>query len=51
MYGLDGGRRLPESTLDYLSGYENSAPVRIGNAAAGQFQSRMGLTAGAAGLP
>jgi GH15 family glucan-1,4-alpha-glucosidase len=38
MYGLDGGRRLPESTLDYLSGYENSAPVRIGNAAAGQFQ-------------
>jgi GH15 family glucan-1,4-alpha-glucosidase len=38
MYGLDGTRRLPELTLDWLSGYEGSAPVRIGNDAAGQFQ-------------
>ncbi|GAB2964943.1 glycoside hydrolase family 15 protein [Amycolatopsis acidiphila] len=38
MYGLDGSRRLPESTLDWLGGYEKSAPVRVGNAAAGQFQ-------------
>jgi GH15 family glucan-1,4-alpha-glucosidase len=36
MYGLGGERRLPELTL--LPGYENSAPVRIGNAAHGQFQ-------------
>jgi GH15 family glucan-1,4-alpha-glucosidase len=38
MYGLDGSRRMPEYELPYLSGYENSAPVRIGNAAADQFQ-------------
>jgi GH15 family glucan-1,4-alpha-glucosidase len=38
MYGLDGTRRLPEYELDWLAGYEGSAPVRIGNAAAGQFQ-------------
>ncbi|HEX2074872.1 MAG TPA: glycoside hydrolase family 15 protein [Geodermatophilus sp.] len=38
MYGLDGTRRLPELTLPWLSGYENSGPVRIGNAAAGQLQ-------------
>ncbi|OBH16744.1 glycoside hydrolase family 15 protein [Mycolicibacter sinensis] len=38
MYGLDGTRRLPELTLDWLSGYEGSAPVRVGNDAAGQFQ-------------
>jgi GH15 family glucan-1,4-alpha-glucosidase len=38
MYGLDGTRRLPEQTLDGLSGYEGSAPVRVGNGAAGQFQ-------------
>lgn len=38
MYGLDGTRRLPELTLDWLSGYEGSAPVRVGNGAAGQFQ-------------
>ena len=38
MYGLDGTRRLPEFTLDWLSGYEGSKPVRVGNAAAGQFQ-------------
>ncbi|MGK5532786.1 glycoside hydrolase family 15 protein, partial [Streptomyces sp. URMC 129] len=38
MYGLDGTRRIPEATLDWLSGYQGSAPVRTGNAAAGQFQ-------------
>jgi GH15 family glucan-1,4-alpha-glucosidase len=38
MYGLDGARRLPEQTLGWLRGYEGSAPVRIGNAAAHQFQ-------------
>ncbi len=38
MYGLGGERRLEEVTLDWLSGYADSTPVRIGNAAAGQFQ-------------
>ncbi|MBU9764020.1 glycoside hydrolase family 15 protein [Mycobacterium sp. TNTM28] len=38
MYGLDGRRRLPEFELDWLGGYENSQPVRVGNAAAAQFQ-------------
>jgi len=38
MYGCAGERRLPESTLEWLPGYEGSAPVRVGNGAAGQFQ-------------
>jgi GH15 family glucan-1,4-alpha-glucosidase len=38
MYGVAGERRLPEETLDWLPGYEGSAPVRIGNAASEQFQ-------------
>jgi GH15 family glucan-1,4-alpha-glucosidase len=38
MYGLDGRRRLTETTLSWLPGYENSSPVRVGNAAADQFQ-------------
>jgi GH15 family glucan-1,4-alpha-glucosidase len=38
MYGLAGERRLPELELDWLPGYENSRPVRIGNGAARQFQ-------------
>ena len=38
MYALDGRRRLPEATLDWLDGYEGSRPVRTGNAAAEQFQ-------------
>ncbi|MBV1832545.1 glycoside hydrolase family 15 protein [Novacetimonas pomaceti] len=38
MYGLHGERRLTETTLDHLAGYENSRPVRIGNAAHGQLQ-------------
>ena len=38
MYGLAGERRLPEMELPWLAGYENSQPVRIGNAAHDQFQ-------------
>ncbi len=38
MYGAGGERRLDEWEIDWLPGYEGSAPVRIGNAAAGQFQ-------------
>jgi GH15 family glucan-1,4-alpha-glucosidase len=38
MYGLDGRRDLTEHSLDHLSGYRNSRPVRVGNAAAGQLQ-------------
>ncbi|MTD56038.1 glycoside hydrolase family 15 protein [Amycolatopsis pithecellobii] len=38
MYGLDGARRITESTVDWLAGYEKSRPVRVGNAASGQFQ-------------
>jgi GH15 family glucan-1,4-alpha-glucosidase len=38
MYGVTGERRLPEMILDWLPGYEHSAPVRIGNAAYQQFQ-------------
>jgi GH15 family glucan-1,4-alpha-glucosidase len=38
MYGLAGERRLEEYKLDWLPGYEGSKPVRVGNAAAGQFQ-------------
>jgi GH15 family glucan-1,4-alpha-glucosidase len=38
MYGVAGERRLMEITLDWLPGYEDSRPVRAGNAASGQFQ-------------
>ncbi len=38
LYGPAGERRLTEYILDWLPGYEGSTPVRIGNAAAGQFQ-------------
>ena len=38
MYGVRGERRLTEMELPWLSGYENSRPVRIGNAASEQFQ-------------
>jgi glucoamylase len=38
LYGLSGERHLPELELDWLSGYEGSTPVRIGNAASKQFQ-------------
>jgi GH15 family glucan-1,4-alpha-glucosidase len=38
MYGVAGERRLDECELAWLSGYEGSRPVRIGNAAANQLQ-------------
>lgn len=38
VYGLRGERRLTELELPWLPGYENSAPVRTGNAAYKQFQ-------------
>jgi GH15 family glucan-1,4-alpha-glucosidase len=38
MYNVLGGRRLTETDLDWLPGYEGSKPVRAGNAASGQFQ-------------
>ncbi|GAB3540594.1 glycoside hydrolase family 15 protein [Noviherbaspirillum agri] len=38
MYGVDGKRRLPEIELDWLEGYRQSRPVRIGNHAAKQTQ-------------
>ncbi|HET9444691.1 MAG TPA: glycoside hydrolase family 15 protein [Steroidobacteraceae bacterium] len=38
MYGLAGERRLPEIELDWLPGFAQSRPVRIGNAAHAQFQ-------------
>jgi GH15 family glucan-1,4-alpha-glucosidase len=38
MYGLAGERRLPEWEVPWLSGYEGSKPVRVGNAAVSQFQ-------------
>jgi GH15 family glucan-1,4-alpha-glucosidase len=38
LYGLRGERRLPEFEAPWLTGYANSRPVRIGNAAAEQLQ-------------
>ncbi|MFE5710765.1 glycoside hydrolase family 15 protein [Streptomyces sp. NPDC056501] len=38
LYGVEGQRRLSETYADWLPGYENSRPVRLGNAAVGQFQ-------------
>ena len=38
MYGLSGERRLMETELDWLPGYEGSKPVRTGNAAYRQHQ-------------
>jgi GH15 family glucan-1,4-alpha-glucosidase len=39
MYGIGGEKQLTEKTLDHLSGYEGSAPVRIGNGAYDQRQN------------
>lgn len=39
MYGIDRRKILTEHTLDHLSGYENSGPVRVGNAAYSQKQN------------
>lgn len=39
MYGIRGERELTETELSHLEGYENSKPVRIGNAAYSQRQN------------
>jgi GH15 family glucan-1,4-alpha-glucosidase len=38
IYGVAGERRLTELELEWLPGFEQSRPVRIGNAAVHQFQ-------------
>ena len=38
MYSIDGTQKLEETELENLCGYENSHPVRIGNAAFQQLQ-------------
>jgi GH15 family glucan-1,4-alpha-glucosidase len=38
MYRLDGRREMPERELNWLPGYENSGPVRVGNGAVDQMQ-------------
>jgi len=38
MYGLHGERRLTESELPWLPGYQGAQPVRVGNAASAQLQ-------------
>jgi GH15 family glucan-1,4-alpha-glucosidase len=38
LYGIAGERRVTESVIDWLPGYEGSGPVRVGNAAHEQFQ-------------
>ncbi|GGI96235.1 glycoside hydrolase family 15 protein [Streptomyces brasiliensis] len=38
MYGIDGRTDLPERELGHLEGHRGSAPVRVGNGAAGQLQ-------------
>ena len=38
LYSVTGERRLPEWEVPWLPGYGGAAPVRIGNAAAKQFQ-------------
>ncbi|MCD6333557.1 MAG: glycoside hydrolase family 15 protein, partial [Bacteroidales bacterium] len=39
MYGINGEKTLTETTLDHLSGYQNSRPVRVGNDAYRQKQN------------
>ena len=58
MYTVLGDRRLDEVELPHLPGYENSKPVRIGNAAHSQLQldiygelADVGAQARAGGLP
>jgi GH15 family glucan-1,4-alpha-glucosidase len=38
MYGIRGERNLLEWEIPWLSGYDDSRPVRVGNAASGQLQ-------------
>tara|TARA_R110000796_G_scaffold35017_3_gene90135 strand:+ start:106971 stop:108773 length:1803 start_codon:yes stop_codon:yes gene_type:complete len=39
MYGINKEKKLTEETLDHLSGYKGSKPVRVGNAAYEQVQN------------
>jgi alpha,alpha-trehalase len=39
MYGIGGERDLTETTLDHLSGWRDSKPVRVGNGAWNQHQN------------
>ncbi len=38
LYRITGERRVEEWEVPWLAGYEGSGPVRVGNAASGQFQ-------------
>jgi GH15 family glucan-1,4-alpha-glucosidase len=38
MYSINGSSNIKETVLNHLEGYRGSSPVRIGNAAAKQFQ-------------
>jgi GH15 family glucan-1,4-alpha-glucosidase len=38
VYGIRGGKCLPEEDFEHLEGYAGSAPVRMGNGAADQLQ-------------
>lgn len=38
IYGIYGERQIPEWIVDWLPGYEDSKPVRVGNGAVDQFQ-------------
>jgi GH15 family glucan-1,4-alpha-glucosidase len=38
LYGVDGTRRVPETEIPWLAGYEGARPVRVGNAASEQRQ-------------
>jgi GH15 family glucan-1,4-alpha-glucosidase len=38
LYGVSGERRLAEYEVSWLPGYQDAAPVRVGNAASAQFQ-------------
>ena len=38
MYRVDGGRRIDETEIPFLPGWNGAKPVRLGNAAAGQKQ-------------
>ncbi len=38
VYGISGERWLTEREIPWLAGYRDSRPVRVGNAASGQFQ-------------